>query len=111
MHPKNLGRRRFYGRTTFKQSRTIARVILVPSVITLLVTLLRVMGELGHGSPTLFNSSPGGGGALIGITWLVPVFGIYFAMKLSAAGKEPLGAGRAIGLAVSGSPCWQAVPF
>ena len=75
---------------------------LVPSVITLLVTLLRVMGELGHWSPTLFNSSPGGGGALVGITWLVPIFGIYFALKLSGAGEGPLGAGRAIGLAVFG---------
>jgi hypothetical protein len=80
----------------------IARLILIPSVITLVVTLLRVMGELRHWSPTLFNSSPGGGGALIGITWLVPIFGIYFALKLSGAGQGPIGVGRAIGLAVLG---------
>jgi hypothetical protein len=80
----------------------ITRLILIPSVITLLVTFLRVMGELQHWSHALFNSSPGGGGALVGITWLVPIFGIYFALKLSAAGEGPVGVGRAIGLAVLG---------
>jgi hypothetical protein len=38
----------------------------------------------------------------VGITWLVPIFGIYFALKLSAAGEGPVGVGRAIGLAVLG---------
>jgi hypothetical protein len=80
----------------------IARLILIPSVITLVVTLMRVMGELRDWSPTLFNSSPGGGRALIGITWLVPIFGIYFALKLSGAGQGPVGVGKAIGLAVLG---------
>ena len=80
----------------------IARLILIPSVITLAVTLLRVVGELRHWSPALFNSSAGGGGALVGITWLVPIFGIYFALRLSGAGEGPVGVGRAIGLAVLG---------
>ena len=80
----------------------IARLILIPSVITLVVTLLRVVGELRHWSPALFNPSAGGGGALVGITWLVPIFGIYFALKLSDAGEGPVGVGRAIGLAVLG---------
>jgi hypothetical protein len=80
----------------------IARLILIPSVITLAITLLRVIGELQHWSPTLFNPSPGGGGALVGITWLVPIFGIYFALKLAGAGEGPAGVGRAIGMAVFG---------
>ena len=80
----------------------IARLILIPSVITLVATLLRVVGELRHWSPALFNPSAGGGGALVGITWLVPIFGIYFALKLSGAGEGPVGVGRAIGLAVLG---------
>ena len=80
----------------------IARLTLVPSVITLLVTLLRLIGELKHWSPALFNPSAGGGGALVGITWLVPIFGIYFALKLSNSGEGPVGVGRAIGLAVLG---------
>ena len=80
----------------------IARLVLIPSIITLVVTLLRVMGELQHWSPALFNSSPGGGGALVGISWLVPIFGIYFALKLSAVGEGPVGVGKAGGLAVLG---------
>jgi len=80
----------------------IARLILTPSVITLAVTLLRVIGELRHWSPALFNPSAGGGGALVGITWLVPVFGIYFALKLAGTGEGPAGIGRAIGMAVLG---------
>ncbi len=70
----------------------IARLILVPSLITLVITLLRITGELRHWSPTLFNSSPGGGGALVGITWLVLIFGVYFALKLSSDGKGPASA-------------------
>ncbi|PYV45660.1 MAG: hypothetical protein DMG06_01555 [Acidobacteria bacterium] len=80
----------------------IARFILVPSVITLVITLLRMVGELRHWSPSLFNPSAGGGGALVGITWLVPIFGIYFALKLAGAGEGPAAAGRAIGMAVLG---------
>jgi hypothetical protein len=80
----------------------IARLILVPSLITLVITLLRITGELRHWSPTLFNSSPGGGGALVGITWLVLIFGVYFALKLSSDGKGPARAGRSIGMAAFG---------
>jgi len=74
----------------------ITRLILIPSVITLAVTLLRLAGELQHWSPSLFNRDAGGPGSLIGITWLAPVFGIYFALKLSGAGIGPVRAGRAI---------------
>ena len=77
-------------------------VIILDVIITLAITLLRVVGELRHWSPALFNPSAGGGGALVGITWLVPIFGIYFALKLSGAGEGPVGVGRAIGLAVLG---------
>src|SRR5215510_1568840 len=80
----------------------VARLILIPSIITLVVTLLRVVGELQHWSHSLFNPSAGGGGALVGITWLVPIFGIYFALKLSDAGEGPIGLARAIGVAVLG---------
>jgi len=80
----------------------VTRLILIPSVITLVITLSRLIGELRHSSPALFNPSAGGGGALVGITWLVPVFGIYFALKLSGAGEGPVGVGRAIGLAALG---------
>ena len=56
---------------------SIKKLILVPALITLAVTLLRLTGELMHWSKALFNPAAGGGGALVGIAWLVPVFGIY----------------------------------
>jgi hypothetical protein len=80
----------------------IARLILVPSIITLVITLLRITGELRHWSPTLFNRSAGGGGALVGITWLALVFGVYFALRLASDGNRPASVGRSIGMAVLG---------
>ncbi len=65
------------------------RLILVPALITLAITLLRLTGELLHWSPKFFSTAPGGGGALVGISWLPPVFGIYFAVRLARAGQGP----------------------
>jgi len=81
---------------------SIPQLILIPSVITLAITILRLVGELNHWPTALFNPEAGGGGAIIGITWLVPIFGIYFAMKLAAAGQGPASAGKAIGYAILG---------
>lgn len=71
--------------------------ITVPAVITLLVTLLRLIGELNDWSPTLFGKEAGGGGALIGIVWLVPIFGVYFGWKLAGSGHFPADSKRALG--------------
>lgn len=78
------------------------RLILVPALITLAVTLLRLAGELQHWSAVLFNPEAGGGGALVGIVWLVPVFGIYFALKIVGAGEAPPRLGRALGYVLLG---------
>lgn len=77
-------------------SISIARLIFIPAVITLAVTLLRLFGELQHWPRALFNPDAGGPGALIGISWLPLVFGIYFALKLTAAGDGPASPLRAI---------------
>jgi hypothetical protein len=66
----------------------VRTLVLVPALITLAVTLLRLTGELLHWSPLLFNRAAGGGGALVGIAWLVPVFGVYFGVKLAGAGLD-----------------------
>ncbi len=42
---------------------SIKKLILVPALITLAVTLLRLTGELMHWSKALFNPAAGGGGA------------------------------------------------
>lgn len=80
----------------------ITQLILIPSVITLAITLLRLVGELQHWPTVLFSRSAGGGGAIIGITWLAFVFGAYFAIKLASAGEAPASAGRAIVFAILG---------
>jgi hypothetical protein len=77
-------------------------LIFWPAVITLAITLFRLTGELLHWSTALFNPAAGGGGALVGISWLPPVFGIFFAMKLVRAGVGPASGGRAVGMALGG---------
>ena len=64
-------------------------LILWPAVITLAITLLRLVGELQGWNKALFNPAAGGGGALIGISWLPILFGPYFAWKLAKQGKGP----------------------
>jgi hypothetical protein len=73
------------------------QMILVPALITLVITVLRLVGEMQHWSSSLFNSSAGGGGAIVGISWLIPVFGVYFARKLEGSGEGPSSAGKALG--------------
>ena len=80
----------------------LGRLILVPALITLAVTVVRLVGELMRWNPTFFSREAGGAGAIVGIVWLVPVFGVYFARKLVAAGLGPAGAGRALGQALLG---------
>lgn len=75
----------------------VGRLILVPALITLAVTGLRLVGELMRWDPRFFSREAGGAGAIVGIVWLVPVFGVYFARKLRAAGEVPAGAGKALG--------------
>ena len=41
---------------------SLRRLILGPALITLAITLLRLVGELSRWSPSLFNREPGGPG-------------------------------------------------
>ncbi|HVR72075.1 MAG TPA: hypothetical protein VMT87_14625 [Vicinamibacteria bacterium] len=82
---------------------SLRRLVLVPALITLAVTLLRLTGELLRWSPSLFGREAGGGASIVGIVWLIFVFGIYFALRLARAGEEPAGLGRALG--------WPALAF
>jgi hypothetical protein len=80
------------------ESVSVWKLIMVPSLITLAVTVIRLIGELSHWNETFFRRGPGGGGALVGIVWLAFVFAIYFAVRLQNSGDSPSSRGKAIGL-------------
>jgi hypothetical protein len=87
---------------TEEGSVRITRLILVPLIITLLITFLRLYGELHHWSSVLFRSSAGGAGAIVGIAWLPFIFGPYFAAKLARAGVRVPSGGKVTLYAVVG---------
>jgi len=84
------------------RSTSIAGLITIPALITLGITILRLVGELQHWPKPWFNASAGGGGAVIGISWLPLIFGPYFALKLAGEGDRPSSSGKSIGLAFAG---------
>jgi len=81
-------------------SPALRRLFVVATVITLAVTLLRLAGELARWSPALFNRDAGGPGALVGIVWLIPFFGVLFALRLAADGQGPPSLAKAFGWTV-----------
>jgi len=84
------------------KSMSITSLITIPALITLGITILRLVGELEHWPKPWFNAAAGGGGAIVGISWLPIIFGPYFALKLAGAGEGPSSAGKALGFAVLG---------
>ncbi len=90
------------GKTTSPTKATIPRLIMYPAIITLLITLLRLFGELLHGPGILFSRAEGGGAAIIGITWLPFIFGPYFAVKLFDRNMKPSSFSKTIIFAIVG---------
>jgi hypothetical protein len=78
------------------------RLIAAPAVITLAITLLRLTGELRGWAPAWFGADPGGGAAVVGIGWLIPLFGAWFGWRLARAGARPASTARAILLPLAG---------
>jgi hypothetical protein len=83
------------------------RLIVVPAVITLAVTLVRLTGELRHWpakwfSPETGGIVPSGVSWIFGITWLAAIFGFYFAIRLIRFGQGPRSMARAVLFAVLG---------
>ncbi len=74
------------------------RLVLVPAVLCLLVSVARVLGEVQGWAPLWFGEKGKGGGALVGISWLIPVFGFWFGWKHARAGQGPALRGRAVWL-------------
>jgi hypothetical protein len=89
----------------------ITRLIAVPTLITLAVTILRLVGELKHWPRPWFSPMAGGGGAVVGISWLPIFFGPYFALKLAGAGEAAASMGKAIGFALGSLPVFVAGAF
>lgn len=94
-----------------KDAVPVRKLILIPAVVTLAVTLLRLIGELQGWSPLLFNRQAGGGGAIVGIAWLVIFFGGWFAWKLLDEGYAPASAWRPVGHALLGLAIVLALAF
>ncbi len=81
------------------------KLVLVPAIITLIVTVIRLTGELNGWSPELFGTGAGGAQdpdnpesmpSWFGISWLMPIFGLYFGWKLARAGRAPSALGMPI---------------
>ena len=66
-----------------KKGPDYGKLILIPALITLGITLLRLGAEIMDLPAWLASKEAGGPGALIGISWLPPILGIYFAFKLA----------------------------
>ena len=79
---------------------SMIRVILAPGLITLAITIVRLVGELQRWPEMFFNRTMGG--SVVAIAWLAPIFGIYFALKLDISGSPPKSYLRAIGYALLG---------
>jgi len=93
-------------RHTMTLSRSL-RLITVPAIVSLAVTLLRLTGELQHWSERWFSTGTGGPvpqgtSWVVGITWLAIPFGIYFAFQLAGAGDRPRSMRRALACAGCG---------
>jgi len=83
------------------------RLVAIPALVSLAVTLLRLAGERGHWSAQWFSHDttgifPTATNWLVGITWLAFPFGIYFAVWLIRAGAPPHSPSRAFLWAISG---------
>lgn len=71
------------------------RPLLLAALITLGVTAVRVVGELRGWGALWFGGSSAGAGAVVGIVWLVPLFGFWFGRRLQQTGRGPTSMRRA----------------
>lgn len=67
----------------------IAPLLFVAAALTLVVTVVRVIGERNHWDAAWFSPEPGSLFNPFGIVWLVPVFGFLFGRRLSQSGGAP----------------------
>lgn len=66
--------------------RSLFATLLWPALLTLAISVARLTAEVQG----LINQQSGGAFALLGITWLVFVFGAWFALRLRRADSAPV---------------------
>lgn len=71
--------------TDFRSAWALVRI---PVYLSLAVTAVRLLGALGGLPDSLVNREAGGSGALIGISWLAPIFAFWFGRRHGAAGER-----------------------
>jgi hypothetical protein len=64
-------------------------LLVVAAVVTALVTVVRLVGELQGWDPERFSTEVGGGLLGVDIAWLVPLFGFLFGRRLALTGGRP----------------------
>ncbi len=80
----------------------MSRAVVIAGILTLVLSAVRLYGELEGWDPKYFSREAGGGMALAGIAWLVPIFGLWFGARLARNGRAPARTGRAIGFPLIG---------
>lgn len=77
---------------------SILKMVLIPAIITLAVTILRLVGELQGWNPEMFSVDPPGTDSKpgwVGISYLVPIFGCWFGLRLRQKTGQPANIGKA----------------
>lgn len=87
--------------------RSLMKMIAVPFAMSVVLTALRLTGELLGWSGDWFSKAtggivPSGWTWLVGITWLPVLFGPWFARALQRAGEEAPPGLKVLGLALAG---------
>jgi hypothetical protein len=80
------------------QPRSILSMVFWPAIVSLVVTILRLVGELQGWNDQFFSNVAPGGEAkpgFVGIGWLIPIFGFWFGLSLRRSTGQPHHSGLA----------------
>jgi len=94
-------------------------IISFAAVLAAIVSGVRLLGELEGWNhlflgKNLFSTDAGGGGSLLGVATLVPIFGFWFGRRLAGSGHGPSAIGTSLllhllGIAVAGGVIWASL--
>src|SRR5690606_19028836 len=87
-------------RSMDKKPPTITSLVLIPAIVTLIVTVLRVIGELNQWDAMWFGTPTESNNALLGISWLIFVFGFWFGLRMQRSGAGVANPNRTLLMAV-----------